>query len=84
MGPACNLRNPPAPTPKEDGLGQYGPPECGAKGFMSGAADLDDPRLLKVLRPSLQDGYWMYTDPPGGQTGPSARNHSLVQPLLLT
>ena len=31
-------------------------------GFMSGAADLDDPRLFKVLRPSLQsaavqDGY---------------------------
>ena len=26
-------------------------------------------------RASLQDGYWMYTDPPGGQTGPSAVNH---------
>ena len=42
---------------------------------MSGAADLDDQRLFKVLRLSLQDGYWMYTDPPGGQTGPSMVNH---------
>ena len=31
--------------------------------------------VCEVLRPSLQDGYWMYTDPPGGQTGPSMVNH---------
>ena len=26
-------------------------------------------------RASLLDGYWMYTDPLGGQTGPSAVKH---------
>ena len=38
-------------------------------------SDLAHPWLFKVLRPSLQDGYWMNTDPPGGQTGPSMVNH---------
>ena len=42
---------------------------------MSGAVDLDDQRLFKILRPSLQDGYWIYTGPLGGQNGPSMINH---------
>ena len=62
----CTFWDPESGTsPQRGGLGQYGPPERVPKGSIGVPADLDDPWLFKVLRPSLQDGYWMYTAPTG-------------------